>query len=977
MSKKIRVRGSRGFLWEFSGGGLAKSAVLDNNDIIRNIFYTGKRRRTDMTPAGTGKRIFAAALCLLLLCALLAAPAAALTGHARRTVRAGVSDADTPGTNGGENRTVAFQKDYLQALAEYANWDLVYVEAPWSECLEMARTGEIDVLVDVSRTQERLAYYDFSSESMGTEMCYLFGRDDTALHYDDFAAFDGMTVGYENGSSIVDSFRQYAEQMGFRFTAKPYISGAAMFAALDAGEVDTVVQNNFYDTPAGHIILAKCSPSPVYIVTSKAVPALKTELDAAMAQLFSFNPSFNADLFEYHFGNAVSQAVGYTQEEMDYLAGKPVVDVYYETNWAPFEYDKKGEAAGITPDILSEISADTGIRFRYVLSSSTQDIYTGISGVKADTVMAVSYDYLWADSHDLFVTQPYVSGAVLRVSQDGGQTPRSVAIVRGGYLASRIRQVYPELRRVEYATFGECMDAVARGKADCTYLNYFQANYYRTMSAYGDFSYQPDEHITQGISLGVTKESNPLLFGILSKSLQHITPGKVQGILSENAVTTETYSVRMMLQRYPVQMALLIGLFGTLTGLILVFLVTSDARRRKNLQLAASIRAADAANRAKSEFLSRMSHDMRTPLNGILGMTYLTEKMELPPAAQENLRKIDVSSHFLLSLINNLLDMSKAESGKIELHPEPYSPKEFGVYIDAVIRPICQSKNQTLRVEILGQDDCVPVIDKLRINQIVFNLLSNAVKYTPEGGEIVYRSEGERLPDGRLALHIRVSDNGVGMSEAFQKVLFTPFTQEARNENSDQRGSGLGLAITRQLVERMGGTISAVSRPGEGSVFSVELSVDCACRGDEAAPAGPPKPPQQTALAGRRVLLCEDHPLNQEIAKALLSEWGIETEVAEDGQRGVSAFARAPIGYFDAILMDIRMPVLDGYQAARTIRALNRADAGTVPILAMSADVLKDDVQKCLDAGMNGHVAKPVEPAALRKALEEAIEKRV
>jgi CheY-like chemotaxis protein len=160
-------------------------------------------------------------------------------------------------------------------------------------------------------------------------------------------------------------------------------------------------------------------------------------------------------------------------------------------------------------------------------------------------------------------------------------------------------------------------------------------------------------------------------------------------------------------------------------------------------------------------------------------------------------------------------------------------------------------------------------------------------------------------------------------------------------------------------------------------VFSVELSVDCACRGDEAAPAGPPKPPQQAALAGRRVLLCEDHPLNQEIAKALLSEWGIETEVAEDGQRGVSAFARAPIGYFDAILMDIRMPVLDGYQAARTIRALNRADAGTVPILAMSADVLKDDVQKCLDAGMNGHVAKPVEPAALRKALEEAIEKRV
>ena len=928
----------------------------------------------DKKPARVLRSMILAMICMVMLSSVFAAAAGKPSG--RRTIRAGVSDADTLGTNGAENRTVSFQKDYLQAVAEYASWDLVYVEASWSDCLEKVKSGEIDVLLDVSKTDERLAYYDYSSESMGTEMCYLFGRSDTKLHYDDFSAFEGMTVGYEAGSTIIDAFREYAGQMGFRFTAKSYESGSAMFKALDVGEVDTVVQNNFYDTPDGHIILAKCCPSPVYIVTSKTNPDLMTELNSAMAQLFSFNPSFNADLFEYHFGTASSQAVGYTQEEMNYLAEKPVVNVFYEKNWAPFEYEKEGGAAGITPDILSAISADTGIRFHYVLSSSTQDIYAGISGITTDTVMAVSYDYIWANSHDLLVTQPYVSGAVLRVSKEGGSEPKTVAIVEGGYLASRIRQVYPDLQCVEYLTFGECMDAVSGGKADCTYLNYFQANYYRTMNAFRDFSYQPDEYITQGISLGVTKESNPLLFGVLSKSLQHIAPNAVQGILSENAVTTEDYTFRLLLQRYPVQMALLIGGIGTLTGLLIVFLVTADARRRKNRQLAVSIREADAANRAKSEFLSRMSHDMRTPLNGILGMTYLTEKMELPPPAQKNLKKIDVSSRFLLNLINDLLDMSKAESGKIELHPEPYRPEEFRTYIDAVVRPLCEKKNQTLDVEFTVPDGCVPMLDKLRINQIVFNLLSNASKYTPEGGRIRYRSQSNLLPDGKLSMYIQVSDNGIGMSEQFQKVLFTPFSQESRNENSDLRGSGLGLAIIKQLVDLMGGTISVDSKPGVGSAFTVECIVDCVPSDVAPTTDQQAEEDKDALLNGRHVLLCEDHPLNQEIAKALLQEKGMTVDLAENGQRGVEVFSQSPIGYYDAILMDIRMPILDGYGAARAIRALSRPDAGMIPILAMSADVLTADVKKCFDAGMNGHVAKPIDPAALRKALEDAIQKR-
>ena len=212
------------------------------------------------------------------------------------------------------------------------------------------------------------------------------------------------------------------------------------------------------------------------------------------------------------------------------------------------------------------------------------------------------------------------------------------------------------------------------------------------------------------------------------------------------------------------------------------------------------------------------------------------------------------------------------------------------------------------------------------------------------------------------------------MSEDFQKVLFMPFTQEARNDNSDQRGTGLGLAITKQLVELMEGEISVESEFGKGSVFLVNLTVSCVRRGERAAAGDMEKTPDtDRLLAGRHVLLCEDHPLNQEIAKALLAQKGIAVELADDGQRGVRAFAGSPVGYYDAILMDIRMPVMDGYAATRSIRALNRPDAKRVPILAMSADVLTADVQKCLEAGMNGHVAKPIEPDNLYKTLCAAI----
>jgi signal transduction histidine kinase/ActR/RegA family two-component response regulator len=386
-------------------------------------------------------------------------------------------------------------------------------------------------------------------------------------------------------------------------------------------------------------------------------------------------------------------------------------------------------------------------------------------------------------------------------------------------------------------------------------------------------------------------------------------------------------------------------------------------------QLAQALAAARQANRAKSDFLSRMSHDMRTPLNGIIGMTYLAQGLANPAGTRDCLDKITVSSKFLLGLINDVLDMAKAESGKMELHPEPYDLGQFLAYLEAVIKPLCAEKGIKLVFDLQPVKTRVPVLDKLRFNQLCFNLLSNAVKYTPEGGTVTLRIRDKMVTESRFALRMEISDTGIGMSEEFQKTMFEPFTQENRNDVSQTRGTGLGLAIVKKIVDVMQGTMTVRSQPGAGTTFQINFEVDSVPRETVAKVAA--SAADYADLAGKHVLLCEDHPLNQEIAKALLQKKGLVVETAENGQVGREKFSASAPGYYDAILMDIRMPVLDGYEAAREIRALERPDAKSVPIIAMTAEAFADSIAQAKQAGMNDYLTKPVEPEQLFRVLQK------
>lgn len=409
------------------------------------------------------------------------------------------------------------------------------------------------------------------------------------------------------------------------------------------------------------------------------------------------------------------------------------------------------------------------------------------------------------------------------------------------------------------------------------------------------------------------------------------------------------------------------------------FVENVDEQMRQQSELKRALEDANVATNAKTEFLSRMSHDIRTPMNGIIGMTRISRAQDNPPETAKCLEKIDISSQYMLGFLNDILDMTRIESGEIILKPEPYPAYEAAQYLDSVIKPMCDERNQKFIVDMREDREYVPLMDRMRINQIIFNLLSNATKYTQEGGEVRYRSTSvldHTLDKPKLKITMTITDNGIGMSEDFQKVLFEPFSQEGRNVAwSTVNSTGLGLAIVENLVELMHGTINVRSKLDEGTEFTVEFMLDCVKNTEyhrqmekDSYQAG------MMLLKNKHALLVEDNAINLEIARVLLNNAGMIVDVAEDGQEGLEKFSSSELWYYDYVLTDIRMPIMDGYQMTGRIRSLDRPDAAGIRIIAMTANAFDEDIKRCLDAGMNAHIAKPLEPKDVYRTLIDSHE---
>ncbi|MCH1983496.1 ATP-binding protein [Ruminococcus sp. OA3] len=434
---------------------------------------------------------------------------------------------------------------------------------------------------------------------------------------------------------------------------------------------------------------------------------------------------------------------------------------------------------------------------------------------------------------------------------------------------------------------------------------------------------------------------------------------KKQIWLRGGVLLTDIFPDRMYTN--PKQFLVITGAVALSLILAVLFLLFYLANRKMNQKLKNALTA-------KNDFLSRMSHDMRTPLNAIIGLSRMGLDSKSRQERQDCLQKINHSGSYLLGLINNTLDMSKMGNNKMKLILEPWGTDEFLQSICDLIGPVAQEKGVGFTLEKSPMDNYILMVDKLRIQQVVINMLTNAVKFTPSGGWVHMCAETLDEYEGQREYRITIQDNGIGMSQEFQRRMFEPFEQEDASKTSGDSGTGLGLAIVKQLVELMEGTITCSSDRGKGTTFIVSMKAR-----EVKAEENGQKDDNHLILQGKRILIAEDHPLNMEIASYILSQQGILTEPAENGRIAVDLFEKSPEGYYDAILMDLRMPVLDGLEAAKKIRESRRQDAVTIPIIAMTANVFDEDKEKSQKSGMNVHLAKPINPQELYQVLTDLI----
>ena len=486
------------------------------------------------------------------------------------------------------------------------------------------------------------------------------------------------------------------------------------------------------------------------------------------------------------------------------------------------------------------------------------------------------------------------------------------------------------------------------------------------------------EQPTFSYRMVVSSTENHALAGILTKAMYAMPDNLVEDLATQYTTYKATNLTLVdMICLHPVTAVAIIVFISWMAVTLIVILNRLQTRRK--LQLAAQQKAkemtvlaeqAQAASKAKSTFLSNMTHDIRTPMNAIIGFTNIALHQDSVPEMHNCLKKIKESSDHLLSLLNDVLDLSRIESGKVEFSPVPTNITAVTDSVIEIVKGMLLNRELNFEVHREPLQNPYVMTEPVRIREILVNILNNAVKFTKDGGTIRFDAGGRPGVDAQhIVICYRIKDTGIGMSEDFQKKIFDEFAQEENGVRTEYKGTGLGMPISKKYIELMGGTITVDSRKGVGTTFTVEIPMELT----NAEKVEKTKPlVQHNDLKGIKVLLAEDNDLNAELATMLLEDLGMTVTRAADGQEVVDLFAEYPAGTYDIILMDIMMPKMDGHQAAKAIRAMyaDRPDAEEIPIIALSANAFSEDVQASQDAGMNGHVSKPLNMEGVTKVIE-------
>ena len=907
-------------------------------------------------------RTLAVALAALaVLSTIMPAPAfAAGSDQQVKTVRVGWlvnSEGFQNGTPG--ERLSGWGYEYLQTLSYYTpGWRYEYVSGTFTELMDMLEAGEIDLMPNISYSEERAQKLLFSSNPEGTERYYIYAKPDRDdLAKGDPQALQGLTIGCNSGVMQTIVGQQWLANEGITCTYREYDGDSVLFDALANNEVDAIIMNDTISSPSASPMFYIGS-NDYYLAVPKSRPDLMNDINAAMTAIARVNPRYNDEVkSSYSTQNSGSSSLN--GPECSWLkTNNNTITLGYITGKLPYcNEDEDGEMEGSLASLATTLHDKFGITVKTVAFDSYKMMSKALSKGSIDVALPVYRDYWFAEQTG--VVQSISLGTISLTAIYLNKDLQNIACTKSSFVnKNALESLFPTATVTEYQSDDEAFDALRKGTAHC-----IVAPSSRVKTIGDRYDLEDCETVelpdTCELSCWISR-GKPELLGIINKGIVNAGESLSASNFSSTSYTAQESNTLQFLYRNRTAIAAtLIGMLSVGIVLLIWALVRARTERKK----------ADAANAAKTAFLTRMSHDIRTPLNGILGLIEIEELKEGDmQVARESRAKARVAANHLLSLINDILEMGKIEDRKLTLEHAPFNLKKL--CDDTLV--LCKLRASDNGITM--QDNSLPyatgpymIGSPTHIRQIMINLLNNSIKYNKHGGSVTFSSKTKPLDNGRALFCFSVSDTGIGMAPEFLKHIYEPFAQEGDNARSKFQGTGMGMPIVKSLIELMGGTIEISSEVDVGSTFNVQIPLDIdknpQTRADTVERA------LDCSLADMNVLLAEDNELNAEIAQALLESEGIVVTRAADGNEAVDLYVGRPAGSFDAILMDIMMPGMDGYEATRAIRLSEKVDAADIPIIALTANAFAEDAKAAHDAGMNAHLSKPVDFNKLKNML--------
>ena len=885
-----------------------------------------------------------------------------------------------------------FGYELMQALAGYTGWKFEYVKCDWSNCFDKLENGEIDVMGDISYTDERAQRMLFSEEPMGEEKYILYADlSHTDIETSDFKSMDGKRVGVLLGTEPEIMLTEWENKNGIHTEHVNVNNNEDVEKKLANHEIDCFVSlEESIWSEQGISSVTTIGKAGIYFAINKERSDIKAELDFAMLQLDQNSPFFKADLYKKYFTLDYSQSL--TGKEKSWLEEHGDIRIGFLDN-APAVFSMDEETGKLTGTLAEYISyakdclGNQTLEFNMQAYDDYDEMLQSLQEGEIDAIFYVSRNPDFAEKKGYALTNTAWTYSLMAVTDEkyfNENEVHTVAVPKEKEaLKHHIIFSYPNWKLVEYDSLADAADMVTHEKADCFLLGTSQALKYDNNR---DFKSVPLTK-TMEACFAVKGGEGPLL-SILNKTLKTMPSGMLTSALAIYDSTADKVTFYDFIKDNMLAVFVTAGLFSlSIIGIILMLLrkarkaeavamLAASDTQKLNDKLEIALKKAEDASLAKTRFLHNMSHDIRTPMNAILGYTQLMEdelKGKELSETLDHLKKLKQSGNLLLSILNNVLDMARIESGKMEIDESYGQIKEIQQTLLEIFDDEAKKKNIAFHYTVNVEHEHV-LTDITKVKEIFANILSNAIKYTPSGGSVTVNVD--ELPcdePGYMIARTSVSDTGIGMSQEYLTRIFEAFTREQNTTKSKIAGSGLGMSIVKKYVELLGGTINVESEPGKGSIFTVTLKHRIADEGYYKKMHVETPGTGSEILAGKNILLAEDNDLNAEIAVAILERFGLKAERVEDGIQCVNRIKKMPAGTYDMILMDIQMPKMDGYQATQEIRHLPDQDKACIPIVAMTANVFEEDKREAAAAGMNGHIAKPIQADDLLPTLVEII----